>query len=670
MSMDWLDRDLWRAHVSWLRPGWVDSCEGEPDYFDAVQWLDQIQSAHYQTLIFYTKFHDGHCTYHSRYSDYCTKRDYFRECLDETHKRGMRILAYFSSVLDQYIGSHHPDWQVKGRDGKTAQSWATPRWPDAYCCINNPEYKTYLLGQLEELCQNYRPDGIWFDVFEPLTTDICFCPACQAKYKEQTHGGSLFDVHDTRWYQTCYVELLGEINQLIKGIKPDCVLGQNTGVRHPEYDPIDDFYTREAFTAPAISLYCRSMRPLGKPFETTSRLYTSVHSWAVRGPERVMLESLATVVHGGASCMEVSPIPFAKFQDQAINRVAEVGRYIRSIEPYLINTTPVYEAGVFQPDYLCGGPWGTTTFPGAWTSVFTERDIAYASLYPNADLSPYRLVVLDDSVIPDEALTGRLANYVAQGGNLIVECGAAFGTSPTPNYLLLQVLGIEGLGKTGGVAHYLSQLDPRLAVDMGEDDLIVEGEAYRITTTTAIPLAFYSYEVTDRKPIKDLYYNLPPHSQPSNDPAITVNAYGKGRALYIAVPLTTVELRNHHNNPAEAREYPTQLASNLARFMLGESLLRGTTPAGVELVVNHQPDRYVVHLLNHYVTGQFYDNRKSILKLANVPVAINEHRTGQIKRAYRLSEGKQEELPIRRDGQWADVRIPELGVHDLVVFES
>ena len=226
--------------------------------------------------------------------------------------------------------------------------------------------------------------------------------------QEET-GGSLFEANDPHWYQDCYTNLLGEINTLVKGIKPDCVLCQNTGSRHPDYDRIDDFYTREAFTAPAISLYCRSMRPLGKPFETTSRLYSSVHSWAMRSPERVLLESLATVVHGGASCMELSPMSTGKIMDEAVHRVAEVGRYLRALEPYLLDTRPVYDAGVYQPDHLCGGSWGTTNPPGGWTSALMERDIPHALLYPNAtpsngEVSPYPLLILDDSIVLDDAL--------------------------------------------------------------------------------------------------------------------------------------------------------------------------------------------------------------------------------------------------------------------------
>lgn len=665
--MAWLSHDLWRAHVSWITPGWVDTCEEGRKDFDAVRWLDQIQAAHYQTLIFYAKFHDGHCTFRSRYTDYCTERDLLGECAAEAHKRGMRILAYYSSVLDQNIGSKHPDWLVKRRDSKPVENWFSMRWPEVYCCINNPEYRDFMLGQLAELCRNYRPDGIWLDVFEPYTAENCFCPSCQAKYRAETNGGSLFDTHDTLWFQSCHVKLLDEINKLIKGITPDCVLGQNTGVRNPDYDKIDDFFTHEALTAPAISLYCRSMRPLGKPFETTTRLYTSVHSWAMKSPERVLLESLSTVVHGGACCHELSPTPTGKIMNEAVARVAEAGAYIRAIEPYLLDTKPVYDAGIFQPEAMCGSPYGITSPPGAWTSVLMERDVPFACLYARADLAPYRLLILDGSAVLDEALAVRLADYVAQGGHLIVECGAAFGT-PAEN-ILLKVLGIEGKGKTGGAAHYLSGLDGRIATAMGEDDLVVEGEAYRIAVSTASPLAFYRYELTERKPIKDLYLNLPPGKARSDDPAITLNQYGKGSAMYIACPLTTVEIHNHRNNGADAREYPTQLAANLARFMVGEPLLRGTTPAGVEVVVNLQECRHVVHLLNHYISGQYYDNRQSILKLADVPVSINERRSGEVKRAFRLSGAKKEEMPIRRDGQWAEVRIAAMGVHELIVLE-
>ena len=78
--------------------------------------------------------------------------------------------------------------------------------------------------------------------------------------------------------------------------------------------------------------------------------------------------------------------------------------------------------------------------------------------------------------------------------------------------------------------------------------------------------------------------------------------------------------------------------------------------------------KVIVHLLNNYVAGQYDDSRQSILKLAAVPISINERRTGQIRRAFRVSGNNQEEMIIQRDGKWAEVRLPELGVHQAIIL--
>ncbi len=102
------------------------------------------------------------------------------------------------------------------------------------------------------------------------------------------------------------------------------------------------------------------------------------------------------------------------------------------------------------------------------------------------------------------------------------------------------------------------------------------------------------------------------------------------------------------------REYSLQLAANLARLMVGEPVLEGTTPTGVEVVVNTQGQRHLVHLLNHYVFGYYHDNRRGLLRLARVPVSVNEQRLGRVSRVLQVTEAGEEELPLERRGQWAE----------------
>ena len=418
-SADWLREDLWRAHASWLSPPWVGETSERRGDFDAGRWLDVMQAAGYQTLIFYVKHHDGFCAYPSRFSNAQPERDFLGECVTEVRRRDMRVLCYYSSFIDEVTGNEHPDWQVLGRDGQPASVWCSQQWPGAYCCINNPEYRALLLGQLAELRDNYDPDGLWMDVFEPLMGENCFCPSCQSKYRRET-GGDIFETQGNAWYQQCVVQVMEEIKAISQGNDRACIVTANTGKRVRALDELCDVLTHEAFTSTMISSVGRALRPLGKPWEITCRLYSAVGTWAIRGADRVLLESMAAVAHGGACCQELSPTHTGKITDEAAVRVAEVGQYIRGIEEYLVGTEPVYDAAIVQAN----SEYGVTTecpVPGGWHTVMMERDIPFAFVDSDADLSGYRLVILDGRTPVDEALAQRVAEYVKEGGSLIVE---------------------------------------------------------------------------------------------------------------------------------------------------------------------------------------------------------------------------------------------------------
>jgi Alpha-L-fucosidase len=666
MATDWLSQDLWRAHVSWLTPPWVGSTEEGRRDFDAAQWLDVMEAGHYRTLIFYVKHHDGFCAYPSRYSPARPERDFLGECVAEVRRRGLRILCYYSTFIDEVTGNEHPDWQVLARDGTPARVWSSSQWPGAYCCLNNPGYRDLVLGQLAELRDGYSPDGFWMDVFEPMADENCFCPSCRERYRQET-GGDLLETQGSAWYESCVVDLMERIREIADGSDRPCVVTANTGKRIPALDAYCDLLTHEAFTSTMISALGRAFRPLGKPFETTCRLYSAVGTWAIRGADRVLLESMAAVVHGGACCQELSPTHTGRITDEAARRVAEVGSYIRGIEGYLVGTEPVLDAALVQAE----GAYGVTSecpAPGGWDTVLPERDIPFAYVYPDADLSPYRLVILDGRAPMGEALAAKVADYVRQGGNLIVEGEAAAHGTPA-GAVLAEVLGLSGMSRMGDATRYISGPSPALAHDIGADNLVVEGQAYRVTLNGAEALAVYRYEFADRTAERRTYRNMPPAPSPSDDPVISLNPYGRGRALFIACALTTGELRSHRYRGDDAREYPTQLAANLARHMIAEPLLRDTTPAAVEVVVNRQSARHVVHLLNHYAGGPYFDNRRGLLRLADIRLSINTSRIGPVASATEVLGAEVRPLPVQREGQWLEVVLPTLSVHGLVVLE-
>lgn len=651
--VEWYAKDLWRAHVAWLTPAWVGTVAGRKD-FNAKRLLDQLQKAHFRTFIFYSKFHDGYCIFPSKYREVKPERDFLGEISAEAHKRGMRIVVYYSTVPDTESGLANPEWGLVSRDGITPpRDWFVDHWIG--CCINNPGYHEFVLGQLKEMRDNYHVDGFWMDIFGH---EGCFCESCQAKYREDSGGGSLLDLDDTKrglWRLSCFENLLREIRAIIKENNPDGVVLYNGAMGFQKLDKLVDCYSSEGHDERTIALLCRLARPSGKPFECTSFTLCEAYDWGTKSTDLILLESAAQVAHGGMVSIIIEMAATGWMSDDQIDQLAEVGDYIRKQEPYLLDTEPVYDAALFAAGH--GGPDG-------WISVFLERDIPFALLHAGADLSPYRLVVLNDTLSLSEDLAKSLVSYVREGGNLIVECDAA-GFGRQGGDILSEVLGIRCQGRTGYEIQFLSRLDDRIASDMMENFLGVEGEAYKIELTTAEALAYYTYPIAAVSPDRYIFArHNSPRREASNDPAITTNRYGTGRAMYIGCPLGTKEIRGFKKR----RAYPTQLAANLARFMIGKPLFRSATPPGVEVIVNSQEGRHIVHLLNNYLTpGQFYDNRHDVMKLADVPICINEERIGMVKRAFRLSGN--EELPMKRDGEWLEVMVPRLTVHEMIVLE-
>ena len=676
MSKDWLSNDLWRAHVSWLTQEWIGKTQDGRQAFNAVEWIDNLQRAKYDSLIFYLKHHDGNCTFKSRHdATEPPERDFYGECVAEAHKRGMRVMAYYSSVLDYELALQHEDWRVLGRDGKQKSFWFSGVVPGAYLCINNPEYRQLMLNQIQEIL-DYGSDGVWIDVYSPMSDDEnCFCPSCRKKYHAET-GSDIFDTTCDDWYEKCYVDFLREMNDKTKAYNPECVVTVNQR-RTPGCLDIMDFYTTESDSAAMASIYCRSLRDGKKPYEITYRMYTRVGSWSMKSADVIKLESATIIAHGGACSIEIAPTNTGFFQKDAIDTLEKVGSYIQKIGKYCVDTQPLYDAAYLLPEPTYGVRW-------YWDSVLAERDVPFRIAYRDTDISKYQLVILDPMTPLDEALAEKLEAYVKGGGSLIVECNT--GACGSKEYKkLMDVLGLESALKVSGNIRYLGNIDGALKEGVGNDPLIVENVRakyfsvdseldspyYSIIPTGARPLAFYNYACGDEGLGKNVWYRVPPAIHCSDEPAITVNQYGKGKAMFLACPLVYSELNSHKKpDSTDRRVFVLQFASNLVRFMMHEPLLRPTTPAGVEVVVNRQGRHHIVHVLNHYLQGEYYESRNGLLKLAGIKLSINGNRIGAENKISTAGDGGEpKEIPYERDGKWIDITLPELATNEILIIE-
>ena len=697
LETPWYAHDLIRGHLSWLHPAWT---RPEKD-FDAKRWIDQFERAGFKSFVFYAKFHDGVCNWPSNFQELKPKADFVGEITAEAHRRNLRVIIFYSAFIDNWAAERHPDWRCVRRDGSVAGKLAPgyKRWfKFAYCCPNSP-CREYALGQVEEILTKYDVDGFWMDGMwwpgiDPLDPDRghqgCFCQYCREKYTLRTGGGSLFDVDGTpeqlKWEAECTREFFGAAVEMVRKKGGDRAISYN-GCGHVTYDWPDlqemgDYVSLEGFqyAQAQIGSHCRLARSAGKPYEIICVASGQTIGWIPKSSDLLLLEAAAVTAHGGTYCCAMDPTATGRIFDYQIDQLAAISSYLERRQDWLRGTSPVYEAAVFHPSHLRPMLADANTPPlgrisRGWPDVLGQRSIPYAYLYPDSDLLPFQVVILDGSFPISEHLVEKVMVYVKQGGNILVELGLNQLMTVAGERLLSEVLGVRLLGPTEYEAVYVDRLDPSIASGMTEMPTLVEGPSLRIQPTSAHALAYYTYPIAPWSLNRMTFaFHNPPSDKTSNDPAITLNHFGNGLAMFVACSLGGTEIRRHQNVSSDpmldlpqVHEWSLQLAENLARRLINEPLLRSDAPAGVEIVINAQPGRHIVHLLNNLLSPVLVsDNRSGRFVLADISLALNEQRIGAVRRVVMI-DGT--ELPMQRDGNWVRVTVPRLKVHEVLALE-
>ena len=152
-------------------------------------------------------------------------RDGTREVLALCHKHGIRYIPYLWAQREPVaFGVEHPDWRcVNAKGNKTS-----------YFCINTP-YRDLVRNRIVELVKEVGVDGIFFDMFH-ARADECYCPACKAKFKQETgQEPPLKEDFDSvlwqQWVNFKYRSIestMLEFNRAIKAANPEAALLVNS----------------------------------------------------------------------------------------------------------------------------------------------------------------------------------------------------------------------------------------------------------------------------------------------------------------------------------------------------------------------------------------------------------------------------------------------------------
>jgi hypothetical protein len=691
-AVQWPTQTYRRLLVDTHVPDWDDALLAN---FDPVDYVSTIAGAGFQSLMQYANSHAGLCLWRTSIGQMHRNmkgRDYFGEVMEQCKRHGLHRVAYYSLVFDDWAYQKHLDWRVLSPD------YMAPARPEraGAVCINSP-YFEHAHACIRELVANYDFEAIFFDMtFWPT---ICYCSHCIARYwKEQgAEPPRIVDWKNPQWRtfqksrELWMREFTLSVTQTVKQTRPIQAYYQFGTFFAPwtvavslEQNEASDFAAGDFYGGAAqFSIVCKAYQSLTRkrPFEFQTSRTLNLNDFETTKPfEQLALESLIPTIHSSA-CMMIDAIkPTGTLNHRAYEYLSQINALHDSFEPFLggemLADVAIYfdKNSVYDPD--ASGLTAAEATRNMWSGKLPHREAAVGaarflreahipfSLVTNVSLDQlarYRAVILPSVLEMTAEQAGIFREFVRNGG-ILYASGVSSLSVPgegDERFLLSDVLGVDFVGKIGGRTTYLTATDKELfetiwpQENLGFSGPMVKAQAQpgaQILATVTLPFVDPDAGTALNSHFAQIWSDPPP-TQTGPDPGIVINAYGKGKAVWVAAPLES------RADPVDGRVF--QLL--LKRILAPPYKFEADTDPAVEVTLFHQEDR------NRLLVGMLNLQAQvpAIPVAATIRVEVPQGR--RVRKVLLLPE--QKDIPFSSSGPYVGFRVPEFKLIRMALVE-
>ena len=674
------------------------------------EYVENISDAGFEVCIVGGEFNRGTPRFRSRMlpPHPNAENDLLPRFLERVHEKGIIALSYYPIIYTKPLLPLHPEWQMKflddGRPEPENLGWF---------CFNSP-YRDWLPEYLIEFMDNLDLDGFYFDDTNYGThadrpwTPSCCCSYCEELFRTET-GLEIprkvdFDSMTFRrfinWRYEKMIDFMHHLFAVVHEKHPDAILDLNSYLRpqtdwsdgHPlsslRLEEVGGHFFVETFrTLREPGFVAKVLRSTGTPFSvfrnTTQSLkgfgaapYSESHSAAV--------SCMAALANGGTQCG--APLGDANLVHKGTLKklFLELKRRVDYIEgdtvKYLAlhysqmnrdfkpseipkNTSQVHFHQLGQPDV-----YGVYEMLNRSHAVM---DIALDEHLMEERLAQYRVLFLANSACLGDRQCDAIRSFVDRGGTLIAthqtslldEWGQERG-----QFGLADVMGVEYEGEAGAPEdHPIIYLlhDEQLKRELGEivcfygrESTVKAGSGTSMLCTrsnTEDPVALGSLNADSE--------------HDSTHPVVTSNAFGEGRAIYIAGDVG----RAYMNSP-----YPPLRRFVAALAARSQPPLEVEAPEQIEMTAAlRSSGELMIHLLNnptpllpwHVDERDDYDQLQTtyhalyeINPIYDMRIQLNNYRAKSARLPLQNVE-------LQVSGDPPEIIVPQVDVHEVVLVE-
>lgn len=622
----WYERAWRRAVIDMHIADWDDAFLSK---FDPDDYVDRLRTSRAQSIVCYAHSHVGLFNYPTQVGQAhrgLKGRDIVAEMIERCHRHNIAVILYASLIYDRWAADHHADWRMRTASGDFLSSGGRDR--HGLVCPNSP-YREYVRSWVRELCERYRFEGVRFDM--TYWPGICHCAHCQQRWAQEVGGEwpRVVDWFDPRWMAFARKRdaWLGEFAQLCTDtvrrhqsgatVEHQASTFPHSWVRGASWPLLaqNDFLQGDFYGDALQGSFVRKMledltphRPFG--YETSFSL--SLYDHTGKKSEALLEAKASAAIADAAAFIFIDAIdPIGTVNPHTH---ARMGRVFDRLQPYYaeLGGQRVADVGLYysldskfdpkqngrpltQADLSADVHTGTAMQAARWliaehlpVGVVTKKSLL-------EKLPATRVLVLPNVQVMDEDEASAIRAWVEAGGHLYASgaCGLIEPRGALRDHFpLSDVLGVTlSEANWSDREHYVAPTEAGRTLLAGWDatyPAFVKGPTLDVMLRPgATVLATRTLPWPAREPRSFSSIHSDPPWQSTDRPEVVVNAFGRGRAIYAASCLESVE----GLAPAFI-----QLIRHLEKQFTYEVLAHPV----IEATLFHQPDRsrYLMNLVN------------------------------------------------------------------------
>jgi len=634
-------------------------------------------------------------------------RDLLAELVPRAHAQGIHVLARIDpSCAPRALAEEHPDWFARDRAGgfyPVNEFYVT--------CPNAGYYRDRMAEVVREMLTQYDVDGIWNNQgkFAAWDTDGCYCDTCKTLFK----ADSGFDLPLTEnwddpawrafneWRYRRIAAWVAHMHAEIHRAKPAAIfiaavqLMESLETIRPggwdidywlEHQDVPTFECQRRNTAPwwpgIQAKYLSSIAPDTQRWMTVSYFYPWWRLYAT--PEAENRAWIAQQFANGVnSWLHINGGYSELFDRRSLAPMREVFARLARWEPYFDGAQSGARVALLfsrhtQDNYAGADTHGkyfdaVRGFYCALLEAHIPFDVISDKFIDAARLARYRTLVLPNMACVDDAGAAAIEAFVAGGGSVVATFDTGMHTrdgAVRAEPAFAKMFGVTVRGRRSDLKSSYARIDDAqdpLVAGIGDTDLIPnEGALVEVTAAPgrSVPLTLIPPVIAH----SGATISIPEYSaiRATTDVPVAVHGmHGKGRTVYFANPMDALFYR--YGFPDLGR-----VLANAVRHALADGHnLEVDAPEFVDVMLNVQPRRKLVHLINFPVAKQLSTGwrhaGRTIVPLRDVPVRV-KLAAGERVREVRVASSEMV-IACVQEGEWACVTVPALDDHEIIIFE-